>query len=637
MYWALLAKASAGKAEEAGKNAENGPKKAREAATMAEEAAREACRRAEREVDFGLLNVTAGQNSEDNPEEIYELLGEAYRSLDGDRAVDLASRRKLRGQIANVLEQKPTHFEAAGARAFRVCIQLARLLCEHQNDWEAAIVERHLGEQLLESSAAIATYIVSDSRRGKQLEAPLDELCSVCERGGRPKQEENGAVGYRALAGGAARQLGARAPHLLGAPPGKRIEHVLAQAAEQVFADAIERLRGSDHKSDIRRWGLRGAHARAIVRQPDRTGDALPLAEAGVAIDPLSPAALCALALVREHGGDYRGACTAWSRAQLIDPEDPESRVLLALCQLQYVKWTADPAEVRKVVCEAMANLHSARVRYDFTQIEKRRRAEWWAAKRHWMLGQFTEIPSHLQFILASLEQGEPSPEDKALRALAELMLAQSYRQTRHFSDAEDYARRAMKDAHSAQRWRPGRQQLPREYLPAARLRDDQWSLGAIQILARAELAGCHADRSSPRRRDAARCHRAELLMDGRNALRSAEMLVDGDKALRPSDDHEAERLLGELLTERGRIELARGHPRKAVKLLKRATRKDPGTAGSYVSLARAYLRLAAERRDGNASREKARDSCELAKAIVGESHLQWEAADEIEQRLHQR
>jgi hypothetical protein len=639
MYWALLAKASAENAKEAAKRAENGPKKARDAANMADYAAREACGRAEREVDFGLLlNATAEQNPEDNPEEIYKLLGEAYRSLDGDQAVVLESRQNLRVQIASVLEPKPKQREDTGARAFRVCGDLARLLCDyHKDDWEAAIVERHLGQQLLESSFAIAKYIVSDARSG-QREAQLDELRSVCERGGPPKQKENGAVGSLVRAREAAHRLGAPAPHLVGAPPDKRIEEVLAQSAEDVFADAIKRLTDSDHESDIRRWGLLGGKARAIVRQPDRTGEALPLAERGVAIDPLSPAAWRALAVVLEHGGDYRQACTAWSRAELIDPEDPDSRVLFSLCQWQYAMWTTDDARRRNLLREAMGNLHKAGVLYDVAQMERRRRAEWWAAKCHWMLGEFTEMPSHLRFILASLEQQNPPPEDKALQALVELMLAQSYRQTRHFADAEDYARRAMNDADSLRRRHSGRRQLPREYLPADRLRDDEWSLGAIQILARAELAGCHADRNSPRGRDAARCHRAELLMDGRKALQSAEMVIDRVKTVQPTNKQETERLRSELLTERGRIELARGHPRKAAKLLTRATRENPGSAGSYVSLAGAYERLAAKRWNVDATRAlgKARDSCELAKTIVGPPHLQWEAADEIEQRLPQ-
>ena len=452
-----------------------------------------------------------------------------------------------------------------------------------------------------------------------------------------PEAEDDVTVGYGRRALAAAQQLGVRAPRV-GASPERHTENRVARAAEEVIADAITRLRASDHRSDIRRWGLLGEQARAIVRQPDRTGEALPLAEGGVAIDPLSPVAWAALALVREHGGDYEGACTAWGRVQLIDPEDPESRVLLALCQWQYALRTSDTAERRNLLCEAMDNLHRARVRYDYAELEKRRRAEWWAAKCHWMLGQFTEMPSHLHFILASLEQGEPSLEDQALQALVELILAQSYRQTRDFADAENYARRAIKDAHSARRRERAQRPLPHEYPPAARLGDDEWSLGAMQVQARAELAGCHADRSSPRRWDAARCYGAELLMDGRKVLQSAETLVDDVEAVQPMDGQTAERLRSELLTERGRVELARGHVRKALRLLKRATRRDPGGAGGYVALASAYEGLAAERQDGDATRalQKARDSCELAKHIVGESHLQWLAADEIEHRLPQ-
>ena len=57
----------------------------------------------------------------------------------------------------------------------------------------------------------------------------------------------------------------------------KDVEAKLAQIAEALFADAIDRLKLSDRTVDIRRWGLLGEQARAIVRQPDRTGVALPL------------------------------------------------------------------------------------------------------------------------------------------------------------------------------------------------------------------------------------------------------------------------------------------------------------------------------------------------------------------------
>ncbi len=655
-YWAMLARASAKKAV-AAKTGRDAPEKAQDVAHKAADEAYTTCVRAEATIDFGVLDYADDEHEDDAPpsdpeaaeernqKRAVELLGEAYDLLDDQQhAFELASRRRhfasrrtLRRELARATRSQPKQSEPrgkqsepAGARELRLCARLAGLLSDHKDDWEVAIIERHLGQHLLESAAAITKYFESGSSTRSDDEQ-LSKLLSACNVSDGTTTDAGGAVRLpaRALAA-AAHKFGEQRR------PTKGVEDRLSQAAENVFDDAIKRLNVSEHKADIRRWGLLGEKARAIVRQPDRTGEALPLAERGVAIDPLSASASRALALVREHGGDYLGACTAWNRAQLREPEDAETSVLLALCQWQYARWIVDASTWRSVISEAMANLHAARVLYDVTQMEQRRRAEWWAAKCHWTLGEFAEVPSHLRFILASLERAEPPDEDRALQAAVELMLAQSYRQVRNFAEAEKYALQAIQDADALRRRHDDRRAVPRDYRPAARLRDDEWSLGAIRVLARAELVGCHADRNSARRFDIARSYRAELLANGLSAAHSAEARRDGRPAGQATDPQEAGRVRSELLTERGRAELARGHARKAVRLLKRATRKDPGSAGSYVALARAYQKLAAERHYGEAAvaRQKARDSCELARKIVGESHLQWAAAEEIEQAL---
>ncbi len=504
-------------------NAANWALQAEMCSTQDLDAARAACLEALRAIDFGAA-----------PEdEVIESLKNAYTQLDDpQQTAALTWRCELGKSITRALDSD----RDSALQQLRQQVQQ----CERDGrDWEAAIVERHLGRLLLESE---------DVRDAEQ--------------------------------------------------------------AEDVFDRAIRRLEHKHH-NDIRRWGLRSQHALAIARQPDRTGAALPLAEQGVRDDPLSAAAWRALAIVSAHGGHYDRASTAWSRAHLLDTEDPDSRVALALCQWQQAETVGVAVERQKLHREARDHLRRSLRLYDIEQIDERRRAEWWTAKCHWSLGQFDQMPPHLLFIIASLERAQPAPKDDALKALLELALAQSYRQTRHFAEAEAYAHSAIDDSDTA-----AKKGVPAHATPGSPLGEDQWSLGAIRVLARAELAGCHADRNG--RRDLA----AELCNDGQ------ELAVD-------VREEERTEVASELLSERGRIELSLGHLKEAVNLLEQATVMAPGSAGAYVSLARAYERLTFEQGGPAAALAlKARESCERAKEIICKPHLQWDLADQIERRL---
>jgi hypothetical protein len=181
---------------------------------------RQACTRAEDVIDFGSLEFAAEKHQDDasgtdqettaerKPEDAYELLAAAYRSLgDEQSADDLESRRKLGHKIAETHKVKPEQPEDPGAGALRVCLQLAILLSDHQDDWEAAIVERHLGRQLLRSSTAIAKYLASGLRSRREYEE-LTRLLSVCESGGRAESESNETVRYVERTISAAHQWG---------------------------------------------------------------------------------------------------------------------------------------------------------------------------------------------------------------------------------------------------------------------------------------------------------------------------------------------------------------------------------------------------------------------------------------------
>ena len=131
-YWAMLAEASAKHAEMIARTAKESSKKARDAARMAKDDARDACSRAEREVDFALLNVAAEEkpevySEEVNPEALYGQLGAAYAALGDDPSIAiLESRRQLRRQIAEVLQSKPKQSRDEGRRS----IQHMRWACE---------------------------------------------------------------------------------------------------------------------------------------------------------------------------------------------------------------------------------------------------------------------------------------------------------------------------------------------------------------------------------------------------------------------------------------------------------------------------------------------------------------------------
>ena len=281
-------------------------------------------------------------------------LTDAYRVLGNRTAVDTIARRSKLGLAIAKALANP--------RSARQ--QLREQLNRCETYWEKAFVERHLGEQLLKS----------------------DDACDLREAADR-----------------------------------------FASAERHLNASAERHLERED-ATDIRRWGLLGNQARAIARQSERTGDrtapirrtgeALPLAERGVADDPLSFPAWRALAIVREQGGDYESACTAWSRAHLLEPEEPDCRVALALCQWQHAMWVGSADERRGLLREALDHLNGALRLYDTAQMEKRRRAQWWSAMCRWALGEFAEMPRHLWCILASLEKADPTPEDSALKAL---------------------------------------------------------------------------------------------------------------------------------------------------------------------------------------------------------------------------
>jgi hypothetical protein len=495
----------------------------------------------------------------------------------------IARRRKLRSDIARALAHPEARTKLRELNN-RVSAQLSHRPARRKTDrrnWDAALIERHRAQQLLESA---------DTNDPK----------------------------------------GAAAD---------------AQDAEELFRSARDRLEDLGYRGDIRRWGLLGDQARAIARQSDRTGDALPLAERGVAIDPLSSAAWRALAIVREHGEDYERACAAWHRAHLLEPEDPQCRVQLALCQWQQAMWVPSATKRRSLLREALEHLDGALRLYDTAQVNERRQTEWWSAMCLWSLGEFAAMPSHLRCILASLDKIEPnttpggnSPTDTtpdgdasamvewaketAFKALVELMLAKAYRNIRRFGDAESYAQRAIIDGKKAADggFPEGKPVVPR--MPSssgAPILEEKWPLGAVQVLARAELAGCHLDRNGSTKLASKNLHEAEQLV---RALKA-----------KLGDVTEVE---NEVLTERGRLELAFGETREAIHHLERATGLDPSKADSYVALACAYEKLATEEtgEDIALALKKARDSCGRAKEIVGASHVLWDAADQVEQRL---
>src|SRR5215207_9901054 len=402
-----------------------------------------------------------------------------------------------------------------------------------------------------------------------------------------------------------------------------------ARRAEKLFADAAANLDEND-RIDIRRWGLPGAQASAIAHQHNRTREALPLAERGVSIDPLSESAWRALAAVREHGGDYESGCRAWKRVLMIEPGQPKDHVALAVCQWKLAEWMSDAGRRRDVYREALENLHTALELYDSEQMKERQRTEWWCAACHWMLGQFKEMPEHLSFILASIEDLHPSANDNALAARVELALSLSYRQTRNYAKAEEYAQRSI--AHGNQAAGGGFQA---NGFPGNVIGEYGRTLGEIRALARAHLAGCHADRDGRLPFAEAQVRSAERLMH--------EGMADGSNGNPRQPRNHVERdlteLEGRVLGERGRIALARRRVKEAVGLLERSTRKDPGEADIYVALACAYERLAAEQDapEREWTLEKAAESCRRAKDIVGRHHPHWGAANAVEERVKER
>ncbi len=343
------------------------------------------------------------------------------------------------------------------------------------------------------------------------------------------------------------------------------------------FQLAIRAL-GDDYREEIRRSGMHGMVALALMALEERQQDALQWAHAAVAVDPMSSWEREVLGNVYDTIGDLENSVEAYEDALAWSPNsakrDAKLHSNLGSCHWRLAEAASGAARMsgyRRTIehYEAALALQSP------TDLPQRVNAHYWLGRAYTAADQYGRAVPHFRNALAARD-GTP---------IVQTYLGEAYMRMKGYEEAEDVLSKAIATSERAA------EEDPRPTVGS--VISDEWPVGELAASAHRTLALSFIERDV--RLDEAREH-----------VRHSERLLDKLEG----DADPAARASGRELE--GRILLREDHLREAVAALEESVGLAPDSE-AYVHLAEAYKEQAVRARNKQHCRtkiERARRAC---------------------------